>query len=200
MEACSLLLGRPWQYDTDYLHHGHTNHYSLLFKGKKIILHPMTPEQIVKDDIARTTKALKQCQQQPATYKEIKLHAPLLLATRADFDELHVDNMPCYALVCSHVLVSLDDAPSLDIVTEPTNYTRLSKKIIHRADDLTNLSPYNPVVREITTDFKPIYIPAKIVISSAVTITSYIKVRVTNTSEFKHSYYKLVSNKSSGSI
>ena len=115
MEACSLLLGRPWQYDTDCLHHGRTNHYSLLFKGKKIILHPMTPEQIVKDDIARATKALKQCQQQPAPSKEIKLHAPVLLATRADFDELHVANMPCYALVCSHVLVSLDDAPSLDI-------------------------------------------------------------------------------------
>jgi hypothetical protein len=75
-------------------------------------------------------------------------------------------------------------------VIEPTNYTRLSKKIIHRADDLANLSPYNPVVREITTDCKPTYIPAKIVISSVVTITSYIKVHVTNTSEFKHSYYK----------
>jgi hypothetical protein len=85
-------------------------------------------------------------------------------------------------------------------VTEPTNYTRLSKKIIHRAEDLANLSPYNPVVREITMDFKPTYIPAKIVISSAVTITSYIKVHVTNTSEFKYSYYKPVLNKSSGSI
>jgi hypothetical protein len=85
-------------------------------------------------------------------------------------------------------------------VTEPTNYTRLSKKIIHRADDLANLSPYNPVVREIMTNFKPTYIPAKIVISSAVTIISYIKVCVTNTSEFKHSYYKPVSNESSGSI
>jgi hypothetical protein len=85
-------------------------------------------------------------------------------------------------------------------VTESTNYTRLSKKIIHRADDLTNLSPYNPVVREITTDFKPTYIPANIVISSMVTITSYIKVHVANTSEFKYSYYKPVSNKSSGSI
>jgi hypothetical protein len=85
-------------------------------------------------------------------------------------------------------------------VTKPTNYTRLSKKIIPRADDLANLSPYNPVVREITTDFKPTYIPAKIAISSAVTITSYIKVCVANTSEFKHSYYKPSSNKSSGSI
>jgi hypothetical protein len=77
---------------------------------------------------------------------------------------------------------------------------RLSKKIIHRADDLANLSPYNPVVREIMMDFKPTYISAKIVISLAVTITSYIKIRVTNTSEFKHSYYKPVSNESSGSI
>ena len=44
MEACSLLLGRPWQYDTDSLHHGRSNHYSFIFKGKKIIIHPMTPE------------------------------------------------------------------------------------------------------------------------------------------------------------
>jgi hypothetical protein len=50
------------------------------------------------------------------------------------------------------------------------------------------------------TYFKPTYIPAKIVISSAVTITSYIKFRVANTSEFKHSYYKPVSNESSRSI
>jgi hypothetical protein len=77
-----------------------------------------------------------------------------------------------------------------DGVTDRRDYTKLSKKIIHQADDLANLSPYNPFVREITTDFKPTYIPAKIVISLAVTITNYIKVRITNTSEFKHSYYK----------
>jgi hypothetical protein len=94
---------------------------------------------------------------------------------------------------------TLNHAP-MPAVTEPTNYTKLSKKIIHRADNLANLSPYNLVVREITMDFKPTCMPAKIVISLAVTITSYIKVRVAKTSEFKHSYYKLSSNKSSGSI
>jgi hypothetical protein len=35
-------LGRPWQYDTDSLHHGRSNHYSFMFKGQKIIIHPMT--------------------------------------------------------------------------------------------------------------------------------------------------------------
>jgi uncharacterized membrane protein len=94
---------------------------------------------------------------------------------------------------------TLKHAP-MPAVTESTNYTKLSKKIIHRADDLANLSPYNLVVREITMDFKPTYIPAKIVISLAVTITNYIKVHITDTSEFKHSYYKPSSNKSRRSL
>jgi hypothetical protein len=85
-------------------------------------------------------------------------------------------------------------------VTKLTNYTKLSKKIIHQADDLGYLSPYNPIVHEITTDFKPTYILAKIVISLAVTNTNYIKVHITDTSEFEHSYCKPSSDKSSGSI
>ena len=116
MEACSLLLGRPWQYDTDSLHHGRSNHYSFMFKGQKIIIHPMTPEQIVKDDLARAAKHAKQLEPSPSTSNsEIKLNAPVLLATCADFDDLRDAHLPCYALVCSSVLVSLDDAPSLDI-------------------------------------------------------------------------------------
>jgi hypothetical protein len=59
-------------------------------------------------------------------------------------------------------------------VTEPPNYTRLSRKIIQRKDNSTNLSSYNPVVREISTDFKLFHITARIVLSSAVTIISYI--------------------------
>jgi hypothetical protein len=117
MEACSLLLGRPWQYDIDSLHHGRSNHYSLMFKGQKIIIHPMTPEQIVKDEFARAVKTAKEQEPSPSTSdkSEIKLNAPVLLAIGADFDDIRDANLPCYALVCSSVLVSLDDAPSLDI-------------------------------------------------------------------------------------
>jgi hypothetical protein len=64
-------------------------------------------------------------------------------------------------------------------VTEPPNYTKLSKKSFYKRMILANLSLYNPVVREIMMDFKPTHIPAKIVISLAVTITSYIKIHVT---------------------
>lgn len=117
MEACSLLLGRPWQFDTNSLHHGRSNHYSLMFKGQKIIIHPMTPEQIVKDDLVRATKTAKQLAPSPppSLPTEIKLNAPVLLATRADLDDIYTDHLPCYALVCTNMLVSHDDAPSLDI-------------------------------------------------------------------------------------
>jgi len=114
MEACSLLLGRPWQYDTDSMHHGRTNQYSLMFKGKKIIFHPMSPEQILKDDLARATREHKPSAQ-PNLQKEIKLNAPVLLATLADLNEWDVPHSLCYALLCTNVLVSLDDTALLDI-------------------------------------------------------------------------------------
>jgi hypothetical protein len=77
----------------------------------------MTPEQIVKDDLARPVKTAKEQEPSPSTSdkSEIKLNAPILLATRADFDDIRDAHLPCYALICSRVLVSLDDAPSLDI-------------------------------------------------------------------------------------
>ena len=50
MQACSLLLGRPWQYDNSVIHHGRTNSYTLMFEGKTINLLPMTPDEIVNID------------------------------------------------------------------------------------------------------------------------------------------------------
>jgi len=56
MQACSMLLGRPWQFDTDSMHHGRTNQYSFVHNGKKLVLHPMSPQHIMKDEIARARK------------------------------------------------------------------------------------------------------------------------------------------------
>ena len=97
MEACSLLLGRPWQYDIDSLHHGRSNHYSHMFKGQKIIIHPMTPEQIVKDDLARAARIAKQLEPSPSTFvnSEIKLNAPVLFPTCVDFADLRDAHLPC---------------------------------------------------------------------------------------------------------
>jgi hypothetical protein len=52
---------------------------------------------------------------------EIKSDNPVLLATRANFDDLCDAQLPCYALACSSVLISLESAPSLDIPSVATN-------------------------------------------------------------------------------
>ena len=60
MQACSLLLGRPWQFDKESVHNGKTNQYTLVHNGKKIGLAPMTPETILKDDLARASGQTKE--------------------------------------------------------------------------------------------------------------------------------------------
>jgi hypothetical protein len=37
MQACSLLLGRPWEFDIDTIHHGRSNKYTLVHNGKKLL-------------------------------------------------------------------------------------------------------------------------------------------------------------------
>jgi hypothetical protein len=58
MQACSLLLGRPWEFDTDAIHYGRRNKYTLMHNGKKITLLPLTPNEIVQCDraIAETAR------------------------------------------------------------------------------------------------------------------------------------------------
>jgi hypothetical protein len=109
MDACSLLLGRPWEFDTDTIHHGRSNKYTLMHKGKKIVLLPMTPTEIVqfeneKKNNAKQTGVFNSKNQQP-----IKLKNPVLLTTKSDLDELSASNGPCYALVCKHDLYSIED-------------------------------------------------------------------------------------------
>lgn len=53
MDACHLLLGRPWQYDKNVTHSGKANTYSFVFKGRTITLLP-SPET-APDDIPTTT-------------------------------------------------------------------------------------------------------------------------------------------------
>ncbi|KAL5546999.1 hypothetical protein UlMin_006686 [Ulmus minor] len=41
MDACHMLLGRPWQFDLNTVHNGRTNTYSFRKDNMKIILAPM---------------------------------------------------------------------------------------------------------------------------------------------------------------
>ncbi|XP_074291448.1 uncharacterized protein LOC141618248 [Silene latifolia] len=45
MDACHLLLGRPWEFHKNYIHQGRSNTYSFKQGSKKITLTPLPPNQ-----------------------------------------------------------------------------------------------------------------------------------------------------------
>ena len=45
MDACHVLLGRPWQFDREAVHEGKRNIYSFEMNWKKHSLHPFKDEQ-----------------------------------------------------------------------------------------------------------------------------------------------------------
>ncbi|KAH0721561.1 hypothetical protein KY284_006591 [Solanum tuberosum] len=50
MQACHMLLGRPWQYDRSTKHEGRTNKYSLVLDDHKYVIHLMSPSQVNEVD------------------------------------------------------------------------------------------------------------------------------------------------------
>ncbi|XP_066379279.1 uncharacterized protein [Miscanthus floridulus] len=53
MQACHLLLGRPWQFDVDSVHFGRSNKHTFIHNDKKVVLIPLSPEEIHASDMAR---------------------------------------------------------------------------------------------------------------------------------------------------
>ncbi|KAI5669011.1 hypothetical protein M9H77_18864 [Catharanthus roseus] len=49
MQACHLLLGRPWQFDRKSLHNGEKNTYSFVKDGRTFTMNPLTPQQVIED-------------------------------------------------------------------------------------------------------------------------------------------------------
>lgn len=62
MDACHLLLGRPWQFDKDAVHHDKANTYSFEYKGRTVKLLP-SPEQ------TQTLEAPANLSSSPSTHK-----------------------------------------------------------------------------------------------------------------------------------
>jgi hypothetical protein len=142
MQACSMLFGRPWQFDKDTLHHGKSNQYSFMHNEKKFVLHPMSPDAILRDEVARAGKeknkkstqtenlgVAKESEQLKndksksahARMNEIKLKSACYLASKSDLLELNDDDAICYVFVCKEALFSLHDVPS----TLPPTVTNL---------------------------------------------------------------------------
>jgi hypothetical protein len=130
MHACHILLGRPWQFYKDSMHHGRLNQYSFLHHDKKIVLHPMSPKVIMHNDVAATRKtkshdhaeianhiAAKDSVKHEKTHSnsvaskksEIALKGGCLLSTKFEVTELLANNFVSYALICKYAFISLHD-------------------------------------------------------------------------------------------
>jgi len=48
MDACHILLGRPWQHDVDATHRGKRNIYMFTWEGKRIAIKPIPPPKSTK--------------------------------------------------------------------------------------------------------------------------------------------------------
>ena len=72
MEACHILLGRPWQFDKKTLHDGLPNEISLIHKHKKFVLSPLPHSQVVKDQIQMKHKRDKEKIEKEKTFGKQK--------------------------------------------------------------------------------------------------------------------------------
>ena len=101
MDACHLLLGRPWQFDKDATHRGKSNTYSFEFKGRTVTLLP-SPEHQTSDESASST----------TTKSTTKPGATLLMLPKAAFEAQVRESTEVWALVASPITTpSQSDAP-----------------------------------------------------------------------------------------
>jgi len=101
MQACSILLGRPWEFDSDALHHGRTNTYTFMHKNKNITLRSLSPMDIVKH--------AKEINNKPPIDMDknngIELQGGVLLAsTSATAESCDNPNAPCYTMFCQPIM------------------------------------------------------------------------------------------------
>jgi hypothetical protein len=84
-----------------------------MHNDKKILLLPMSPDAIVRDDIAKAAKAktesTKHLKSIGINNNGIQLKGHCLLATKSDINELLASTSVAYDLVCKDALISLQD-------------------------------------------------------------------------------------------
>jgi hypothetical protein len=78
-----------------------------MHKGKKFVLLPMTPTEIVQFENEKKNNAKQKGVVNCENQQPITLNNPSLFTTKSDVNELSASTRPCYALVCKHALYSI---------------------------------------------------------------------------------------------
>lgn len=95
MDACHLLLGRPWQYDKNATHRGKHNTYSFLFKEHTIILLPSSEHPVTS--ASKDTKVCNSIDTRPVQ--------SLLMLPKAAFEAQLEDSDIIWALITAQSVV-----------------------------------------------------------------------------------------------
>lgn len=96
MDACHLLLGRPWEYDRQTMHDGFANTYSFMFENKRITLLPSQDTTSPPD----TREALSPSKAPPTT-------RPVLMLSQSQFVEELQGSDVMFALIATDPPASL---------------------------------------------------------------------------------------------
>jgi hypothetical protein len=129
MQACQLLLGRPWLYDRDVQIFGRTNKLSFVYKGERISLLPLTPEEILKDDIKKKQRESEhhlrvshknskaECPQPNQTPQLQRTQKPgkeglVMMARKGDIKELSEPDAIFFVLMYKDTFLSTNALPS----------------------------------------------------------------------------------------
>nr|XP_034591764.1 uncharacterized protein LOC117853544 [Setaria viridis] len=131
MQACHLLLGQPWQFDVDSVHFGGSNKYTFIANDKKVVLVPLSPEEIHASDVARMKREEsenRKLSEAPNTSKgeiptpssHIKPHSTskqlrqneCLFVSRSALREVKNTTTPFFVLLHKEVLLSTTNLPS----------------------------------------------------------------------------------------
>jgi hypothetical protein len=141
MQACQLLLGRPWLYEWDAQLCGRSNKVVFMYKGEHISLLPLTLEEIMNDDLKikqwESEKQLSESNKgsetespkpnktpQPQKSKTLGKKGVVMMARKGDLKNLREPNAMFFVLVWKDNLLSTNDLPStlpttiLDVLQE----------------------------------------------------------------------------------
>jgi len=131
MQACHLLLGHPWQFDVDSMHFGRSNKYIFIHKEKKVVLVPLSPEDIHSSDVTHKKREESEKRKFCETSKNSKGETPkpsshikppentslpqqteCLFVSKNDLREVRNTTTPFFVLLHTEVLFSTNDLPS----------------------------------------------------------------------------------------
>ena len=98
MEASHILLGRPWQYDTNTNHNGSANKISFQYQGQKFTLKPLSPRE-VREDQKKLREKIEQ--EKDKKKNETLERKENFLIKKGEVKKILLAEQPLYLLVCT---------------------------------------------------------------------------------------------------